>query len=177
MATQAQIEASRANGKKSKGPKTPRGRLNSSMNALKTGSRSIKASFMRDESLTAEERRCKWLGAEDPATDMGEWLVAQVASLSVAYDMALQAHIQRLNTAIDNAEETECEKIYDMLDQLFSDPAGHRCLYGNTPNNRTKLEKTSGDGVDPDQINRASWWRRWNRAKWDAPLSTRPGRI
>ena len=40
-----------------------------------------------------------------------------------------------------------------MLDRLFGDPAGHRCLYGNLPLNRTKLEKTSGDGVDPDQLN------------------------
>ncbi len=153
MATQAQIEASRANGKKSKGPKTPEGRLASSLNATKHGRRSIKASFMRGDSLTFEERRCKWLGAEDPQTDMGEYLVAQVAAISCEFDRCLQAHIQRLNTAIDNLEDTEGEKAFDMLDQLFGDPAGHRCLFGILPHNRTKLEKTSGDGVDPDQLN------------------------
>ena len=77
MATQAQIEASRANGKKSKGPRTPQGRLAASMNALKTGRRSVKAELLRGDSLTFEERRSKWLGAEDPPTDMGEFLVAQ----------------------------------------------------------------------------------------------------
>ncbi len=153
MATPAQIEASRANGKKSKGPKTPQGRLASSLNATKHGRRSIKASFMRGDSLTFEERRCKWLGAEDPQTDMGEYLVAQVAAISCEFDRCLQAHIQRLNTAIDNMEDTEGEKAFDMLDQLFGDPAGHRCLFGILPHNRTKLEKTSGDGVDPDQLN------------------------
>ncbi len=153
MATQAQIEASRANGKKSKGPKTPQGRLAASMNATKHGRRSIKAALLRGDSLTFEERRCKWLGAEDPQTDMGEYLVAQTVALSCELDRALQAHIQRLNTAIDNMEDNEGEKAFDMLDQLFGDPAGHRCLFGILPHNRTKLEKTSGDGVDPDQLN------------------------
>ena len=107
MATQAQIDACGANGKKSRGPVTPEGLRKASMNALKHGRRSKKSALLRDDSFAFETRRQKWMANADPKTDMEEYMVARTVSLSFELDRADRAHIQRLTSAIEDSDDAE----------------------------------------------------------------------
>ena len=73
---------------------------------------------------------------------MAEFLVARTVSLSCELERAERAHLSRLRTSIENSDEPELEEIYDIEKRLFADPAGNGCLYGITPENRTKLKKS-----------------------------------
>ncbi len=151
MATQAQIETSRRNGRKSKGPVTAEGRLKVSMNALKHGRNSKKAEFLRENSLSFETRQHKWMAKADPRDDAEEFLVHRQVAISFEVERADRAHLQRLRSAIDNAEEAELEAVEALGERLLNDPAGPHALHGILPYNRTEVKKTSGDGaVVPD---------------------------
>ena len=65
MATASQIDASRANGARSPGPKSTKGRQKSKMNALKHGLRSERKAVLVDRGHAHEERRRKWLAQYD----------------------------------------------------------------------------------------------------------------
>ena len=150
MTSQAQIDACRANGRKSRGPVTAQGLARSSMNALKHGRRSKKRKFLEDDSFTYETRRCKWMATEDAQTDMAEYLVARTASLACEEDRAKRSHLERLRTAIESSDDAEIEEIHALGKRLFHDPAGHRSLYGMAPAFDPGLKKTSGNGEVPD---------------------------
>ena len=75
MASPAQIAANRVNSRKSTGPTSPKGRANSSMNALKHGNRSRKVALLREESCAFEERLRKWMVIGDAQNDVEEYLI------------------------------------------------------------------------------------------------------
>ena len=82
---------------------------------------------------------------------MAEFLVARTVSLSLELERADRAHLLRLTSAIENSDDAEICAVETLAKLLFADPAGHTSLYGITPENRTKLKKTSGNGVpDPN---------------------------
>jgi hypothetical protein len=74
MTSSAKVAASRANGQKSRGPKTAAGRERSSMNALKDGRRSRKIAHARENSYNFENRRNRWMAIDDPQNDQDEFL-------------------------------------------------------------------------------------------------------
>jgi hypothetical protein len=151
MATQAQIDACRRNGRKSRGPITPEGRAKSSMNALKHGKRSKKLPLLRNESMAFEERRCKWMASADPKTDMCEYLVSHNVSLSFELDRAKRSHLERITSAIENSDDDDLEKVHELGKRLFFNPAAPSGLYGNRPGpeSRTKRRTSwNGEAVD-----------------------------
>ena len=73
MTSQSQVASNQRNSLNSTGPKTPEGRLKSSMNALKHGRRSKMQALLRDESFAFENRRDRGMASADPHDDMGEF--------------------------------------------------------------------------------------------------------
>src|ERR1035438_266038 len=151
MTSQAKIDSCRQNGRKSRGPVSAEGRMRSSMNALKHGNCSKKLEMLRENSLNFETRQHKWMSSEDPRNDSETFLVHRRVALSFELERAERAHLQRLRSAIENAEENEYSAVNAIGERLLHDPSGHRSLYGIPPANRTGLKKTSGNGEVPDE--------------------------
>jgi hypothetical protein len=121
MNSQAKIDANRRNSLKSTGPNTPEGRLKSSMNSLKHGNRSKKVALLREESISFENRRLKWMASADPRDDMGEFLVFHNVCMSFELERARRAHLERLTSRIENSDESELAEIHE----LGKRPGGH----------------------------------------------------
>ncbi len=82
MATPAQVAASQANGRKSRGPTTDAGRLRSSMNAYKHGRRSKKLASLREDTYEFETRSQKWMARLDPRDDVEQFLADHTVVMS-----------------------------------------------------------------------------------------------
>jgi hypothetical protein len=80
MTSEAKVASCRRNGEKSMGPKTPKGRERSSMNAYKHGLRSKKQVLVREDSCAFENRKRKWMAKVDPSDDMAEFLAYQTVA-------------------------------------------------------------------------------------------------
>ena len=151
MASQAQIDACRANGAKSRGPVTPEGRRKSAMNALKHGRRSKRIAILREDSLAVEVRSQKWLVAFDANDDVSEYLIVRNVARSVELDRAARALRECIDSAIEGSDDKEIGDVEAIGKRLFIDPAGNSATYGILPENRSKLKKSSGTGVaDPN---------------------------
>src|SRR6516164_8850347 len=150
MRSQAQIDASRANSRKSTGPKTARGKRIASLNALKHGGRSRKQELLRDDSLRWEERKLKWLEGAEVGGDMAEFLSFQNLMLAGQLETAQRACLQGRRDAIENADDNEIKEVERIGKRLFDFPAGHRALYGIRPASTKELKKTSATKEDDD---------------------------
>lgn len=79
MRTAAQIQASRINGAKSRGPITAQGRKNSSMNALKHGLTARTVVLCNEDHALFEQLQQKYIDSLQPATDFELDLVQRMA--------------------------------------------------------------------------------------------------
>jgi len=144
MATPAQIEASRANGRKSRGPKTAEGLLRSSMNAYKHGRRSKKRGLLQEDSYEFETRSQKWTARNDPRDDVEEFLSQHLVVMSLELDRAKRAHLEHLRSLVENSDERDVDNVYELGRRLFFDPCGPTALYGFALDDCK--QKTSWDG-------------------------------
>ena len=152
MTSPAKIAACRANGQKSKGPKTAAGLERSSMNALKDGRRSSKIAMARENSFNFENRRHRWMAIDDPKNDQDEFLSYHNVVMSFELDRAVGAHLEHLTSLIENSDEIESEEVYELGKHLFFDPCGPTSLYGSAPDGCK--QKTSWDkkALAPDKL-------------------------
>jgi len=152
MTSQAVIDANRRNAQKSTGPRTRAGKAKSAANAIKDGLRSRRVAAMREDSYDFENQKLKWMANNDPRNDTEEFLIFQ--NLCVAFELkrAHGALLARTRNQIENHDEIELKRAKALGKRLFHDPAGPTGLYGNGPDQRRKLKKTSGNGeaVDPN---------------------------
>ncbi len=180
MASPAQIAANQLNSRKSTGPRTPEGRAQSSMNALKHGNRSRKLALLHEESSAFEERLQKWMAIGDAQNDVEEYLIYRNVCLSFELDRADRARVQRCTSLIENSDEDEVAEAQAVGKQLFFDPAGPTPLYGN-PTFFARKQKTSwnGEAVDPNDpavlvriLERNAAGCCWLREQWQALRAT-----
>jgi hypothetical protein len=128
---------------KSTGPRTPEGKARSSMNAVRHGLRSKKIAALREESYAFEERLHKWMAASDAGDDIEEFLVYRNVALSFELEHVDRARLERCQTLIENADETELLEVSDIGHRLFFNAAAATNLYGNSPSFKIKRPKTS----------------------------------
>jgi hypothetical protein len=176
MASPAQIAANQLNCRKSTGPRTPQGRAQSSMNALKHGNRSRKLALLSEESRAFEERLRKWMAIGDAQNDVEEYLIYRNVYLSFELDRTERARVERCRSLIENSDDEEVTEAEAVGKQLFFDPAGPTPLYGN-PTFFSRKQKTSwnGQAVDPNDpavlvknLERNAAGCCWLREQWQA---------
>src|SRR4051794_23129064 len=93
----ARAAASRANSRKSTGPKTERGRRASSQNARKHGLRAEVLALLPEERAELDARIAAWLKDERPATEIDAWLITHVAAASVKLDRCTEREAAALD--------------------------------------------------------------------------------
>jgi hypothetical protein len=128
-ASEARIQANRANCLKSTGPRTARGREQASRNSLKhglTGSGVV----VQDQDAAEVEARNQALQAElAPQSTMGAILVRQMALLSVRMERGakqeLAAIAVRVRHAADDFDEQRIDRAEQLLEQIGDDPRGN----------------------------------------------------
>ena len=86
MASLAQLEANRANAKRSTGPKTPEGKDASRRNAIRHGLASETLILPEEEAAAVAARVVAWTPALRPVGEYDAWLVEEVALSSVRID-------------------------------------------------------------------------------------------
>jgi hypothetical protein len=155
MATPAQIEASRENGRKSRGPTTAAGLLRSSMNAYKHGRRSKKRALLQEDSYGFETRSQKWTARNDPRDDVEEFLSDHIVVMSLELDRAKRAHLENLRSLVENSDERAVDDVYELGRRLFFHPCGPTALYGFAPydcKQKTSWDRQLGGEFDPDTL-------------------------
>ena len=157
MATPAQVAASQANGRKSRGPTTAAGLLRSSMNAYKHGRRSKKLTSLRENTYEFETRRQEWMARLDPRDDVEQFLADHTVVMSCELDRAKQAHLEHLRSLVEDSVDDQVDHVYELGKRLFFDPCGPSALYGFAP--AASKQKTSWSGAlalggefDPDTL-------------------------
>jgi hypothetical protein len=131
---------------KSTGPRTPEGKARSSMNAVQHGLRSKIIAALREESYAFEERLHKWMAASDAGDDVEEFLVYRNVALSFELEHVDRARLERCQTLLETADETELVDASAIAQRLFFNAAGATNLYGNSPSFNVKRPKTSWNG-------------------------------
>jgi hypothetical protein len=131
---------------KSTGPRTPEGKARSSMNAVRHGLRSKKIAALREESYAFDERLHKWMAASDAGDDIEEFLVYRNVALSFELEHVDRARLERCQTLIETADETELIESHQIAEQLYFNAAGATNLYGNSLSFSPKRPKTSWNG-------------------------------
>ena len=132
MSSEKQVAASRANGKKSRGP-TEKGRQISKMNARKHGLRSKRKAVLVDLGYAHEERRRKWLAQHDAQTDYDEFMISSSVSLAIDVERSRRVCAADVESESEDAEANDAERADELGDRLFFDPTGPMALYGIDP--------------------------------------------
>jgi hypothetical protein len=151
VTSERKIAANRANSLRSTGARTPEGRARSAMNARKHGLYSKKEVLRREDSIAFENRYMKWMASADVQDDREEFLVYLNVCQSFDFEHAQRAHVERISSLVENADDNEAQDVYKLGKRLFADPHGPIALYGINPFYNHK-KKTSGNGevVNPN---------------------------
>ena len=140
------------NAQKSMGPRTERGPIASSRNALKHGRYSNRLKIEREDSLTSEIRLKKWQGSLDPQDDMEEFMVFEMVANSVELDAVRTRRLDRRKERIEKADDIELKRIEEIGEALFHDPCGPAAIYGTRTHDWRRV-RTSWSGKLPDPSN------------------------
>ncbi len=152
MATEAQILANQRNSRLSRGPTTERGKTVSSQNARKHGLRAAREQILRGEGMRYEERKRKWMSELDPRTDREEYLAHDQVLTSMMIDRVRAAHIEKVTTDIEEADEREEDDVDQLAERLYFNRAGSAATLGCLCHGRGKdLTSFSGKSVDADK--------------------------
>ena len=155
MATPAQVAASQANGRKSRGPTTDAGRLRSSMNAYKHGRRSKKLASLREDTYEFETRSQKWMARLDPRDDVEQFLADHAVAMSCELDRAKRAHLEHLRSLVEYSDDADVDHVYELGKRLFFDPYSPSALYGfatGVSKRKTSRGGAVGGEFDPDTL-------------------------
>ena len=152
MSSEKQVAASRANGKKGRGPTTEAGRRKSKMNARKHGLRASRHAALADSGYAQAERRRKWLAQADAQTDFDEFIISGCASLSFKFDRAQRVAAADVATEIDDADGKDADQADELGDLLFFDPTGPTPVHGIERRPLQKIRPSwSGEAIDPNK--------------------------
>jgi hypothetical protein len=152
MTSQARIAANQANGRKSRGPVTPRGRAISSMNGLKHGRRSKRIALMTDISYACEERRMRWMVRHDAGDDMEEFLISRNAGIATKLERIDRAEAEAFQSSIENADEKEHDEVLALGKRLFFNRCGSMATYGLGPKHALEVKTSlSGQALEADE--------------------------
>jgi hypothetical protein len=133
MFTDAQLQANRANAKKSCGPKTEDGKARSKINALKHGLRAktVNPVLPHEDPAELDAKIQEWIDDHQPANAVERELVSRAARISwrldraERYETALLA--RRVRKAMLRSKAKRTEKVCDLGRKLFY-MAGKRLL-------------------------------------------------
>jgi len=138
MATEAQIQANRANAKKSCGPRTDAGKSRSRLNSLKHGARAetVNPVLPQEDPAELESRIQEWVDDYQPTNAMERELVTRAARLSWTLDRAERHETallaRRVRKAMLRSRAKRVEKVCDLGRKLFY-MAGKRLLPDSGP--------------------------------------------
>jgi hypothetical protein len=86
------------------------------------------------------------MAAGDAGDDIEEFLMYRNVALSFELEHVDRARLERCQTLIENADETELLEVSDIAQRLVFNAAGATNLYGNSPSFNIKRPKTSWNG-------------------------------
>ncbi|WP_165250282.1 hypothetical protein [Paludisphaera soli] len=138
MATEAQIQANRANALKSTGPRTAVGRARARLNALKHGVRAQDAPAVlpQEDPAELEARIREWVDDHQPANAIERELVTRAARISWALDRAERHEAallsRRVRMAMGRRKARLTARACDLGRKLLA-LAGKRLLPGSGP--------------------------------------------
>ena len=138
MPTAAQLQANRANAKKSCGPKTDDGKAKSRLNALKHGLRAqtVNPVLPQEDPAELEAKIQEWLDDHQPTNAVERDLVTRAARLSWTLDRAERYETALLSKQVRKAmlrsKARRTEKVCELARKLFY-MAGKRLLPDSGP--------------------------------------------
>jgi hypothetical protein len=179
--TTKRAEASRRNGARSRGPRTPKGKDRSRFNALKHGMTAQTLVLPGEDPAAFQARLDAWTVDLDPRNDVERTLVERAAILSWQLERADRAEAARLSSLIRAAPAEEALRQADAAaalgQRLFRDPRGPMALYPHAlylgaGRPRASVSAT-GPGDDPDdpprlllRLEASAAGCRWLRDRW-----------
>lgn len=110
MATLAQIDAARRNGKLSRGPVTPDGKARSSRNALKHGMHSSAVVLNSEDSTLYDTLRAEYLAEYKPANRRERDLVETIVDAMWRLNRILTIETASLDYEIDKQRKTSIDR-------------------------------------------------------------------
>ena len=126
-------EASRANGRKSKGPKTAEGKARVSLNALKHGLTATTVLLPGESAELLREQVQAWKADLKPQSDVEEHFVERAAFASWQLDRAERTIAARLTELVKygtlDRDEAEADAVQDDVRRFLWDPRGPIALY------------------------------------------------
>jgi hypothetical protein len=138
MATDAQIQANRANAKKSCGPKSDEGKAKSRLNALQHGlcAKTVNPILPHEDPAELEAKIQEWIDDYQPANAVERELVSRAARISWSLDRAERHETallaRNVRKAMLRSRAKRTEKVCDLGRKLFY-MAGKRLLPNSGP--------------------------------------------
>ncbi len=143
MRSEKQRQASRTNGAKSKGPKSPEGKAVSKFNGLKHGLRAEHVVLPGEDPLAFEAERQGWIQDWKPISHTRAILVERAAVASWRLRRAVKAEAAFLAERADNAgyafELERFNRAERALTAPTSTPSPPSCSSGSTPTGSERL--------------------------------------
>jgi hypothetical protein len=158
MATAAQIEANRANAKRSTGRRSELGKSRSRLNALNHGFRANLLVLPTEEFGEYANHAEGYRLSFRPRNPSEEFLVDSLSALHYQTQRIQAAHTARLAARINHGEldEAECEQkeVIALGQRLFQDPNAPKSTDPNEPPARSardaRVNRSAGPCLDPD---------------------------
>jgi hypothetical protein len=142
LTAEQRSEVSRKNGSRSRGPKTPEGKKQSSMNALKHGMRAKALAMANEDPEAVAARSTSWIGYYQPKSPAAQHLVNLCISSTLLSDRCQRAHDAELADQVDDTallwEKERWDAVETLKGRLDDDPGeavaaleatGHGCRW------------------------------------------------
>jgi hypothetical protein len=174
MTTPKQILANRSNGRRSKGPRTARGKARSRLNAVTHGLTAKTLILAGVEEPEYQRRRAAWRAELAPCNPYEEELVRQAVSLSWRLDRADRVQATLLADWITNGpaeeERRRREEVEDLASRLWPDPSSPDPPGDQAARGQRLWPVSSDDPDDPARLvsglERTAEGCRWLLERW-----------
>ncbi len=122
-------EINRRNSRKSTGPRTPEGKMQSRMNAIKHGCRAKLPILPGEDPQAYQDRLEAWIGKFDPRDAVELYLVEHAVHVSWQLDRADRAEAGRFERRSDAGAARQAEEVAKLGADLFRVPEGTLWCY------------------------------------------------
>ncbi len=188
MSSEKQVAASRANGKRSRGPATEAGRRKSKMNARKHGLRAEEGSAVpcRTWVMPTRSRRAQVAGIQyDAQTDYDEFMISSSVSLAIDVECSRRVRAADVESETEDLNANDADRADELGTFFFRTPTGPPPCLGSTrfpwirsglPGAERQLTRTSPRGLSkglrrPWQGANSSCGNGSAYARWPRPVS------
>jgi hypothetical protein len=128
----------------------------------------------REDSLTYDERLCRWRKKFDPRTNFEEFLLQLCVTQSFQIEHIQQARQEQLRSSVERIERDQFLEVHELGKQLFFDPCGPTPMYGLASamrsSKRTSWNGLAVDPLDPvplvTKLESSGAGCRWLRDRW-----------